>query len=108
MLARHLACPPVNIGPRSTPNYGATFTHAAVHPIRGGRTVFAGQRGDAFYVDLGSVFDLGALRPFQSLHLIPLPNADGVNGLQGLNVHTIAIQVPISDLSRNGDIPTDP
>jgi hypothetical protein len=107
VLARHLACPPVNIGPRSTPNYGATFTHAAVHPIRGGRTVFAGQRGDAFFVDLGSVFDLGALRPFQNLHLIPLPSAEGVNGLQGLNVHTIAIQVPISDVSRNGDLPKD-
>jgi hypothetical protein len=107
LLASGLACPPVNIGPRSTPNYGATFTHAAVHPIRGGRTVFAGQRGDAFFVDLGSVFDLGALRPFQNLHLIPLPAAAGVNGLQGLNVHTIAIQVPISDVSRLGDVPTD-
>ena len=72
-LATNLACPPVNVGTRSTPNYGAVFTPAAVHPIQGGRTVFAGQRGDAFYVDLGSVFDLGALRPFQNLHLIPLP-----------------------------------
>ncbi|GAB3878604.1 DUF4331 domain-containing protein [Terrabacter terrigena] len=107
LLASGLACPPVNIGPRSTPNYGATFTNAAVHPIRGGRTVFAGQRGDAFFVDLGSVFDLGALRPFQNLHLIPLPAAPGVNGLQGLNVHTIALQVPISDVSRLGDVPTD-
>lgn len=107
VLASRLACPPVNIGPRSTPNYGSTFTHAAVHPIRGGRTVFAGQRGDAFFVDLGSIFDLGALRPFQNLHLLPLPSAAGVNGLQGLNVHTIAIQVPISDVSRTGHIPTD-
>jgi hypothetical protein len=107
-LATHLACPPVNIGVRSTPNYGPTFTAAAVHAIRGGRTVFAGQRGDAFFVDLGSVFDLGALRPFQNLHLIPLPSAPGVNGLQALNVHTIAIQLPMSDVSRHGDIPTDP
>ncbi len=69
--------PPVNVGTRSTPHYGAVFTPAAVHPIQGSRTVFAGQRGDAFYVDLGSVFDLGALRPFQNLHLIPLPSATG-------------------------------
>ncbi|GAA5019441.1 DUF4331 domain-containing protein [Terrabacter aeriphilus] len=107
-LASRLACPPVNIGPRSTPNYGATFTPAGVHPIRGGRTVFAGQRGDAFFVDLGSIFDLGALRPFQNLHLLPLPSVAGVNGLQGLNVHTIALQVPISDLSRDHRVPTDP
>ncbi len=70
-LATNLACPPVNVGARSTPHYGAVFTPAAVHPIQGSRTVFAGQRGDAFYVDLGSVFDLGALRPFQNLHLHP-------------------------------------
>ena len=108
LLASGLTCPPVNVGVRSTPNYGATFTAAAVHPIRGGRTVFAGQRGDAFFVDLGSVFDLGVLRPFQNLHLIPLPAAPGVNGLQSLNVHTIAIQVPISDVSRNGNVPTNP
>ena len=108
LLAHRLTCPPVNIGPRSTPDYGHTFTDAAVHPIRGGRTVFAGQRGDAFFVDLGSVFDLGALRPFQNLHLIPLPAAPGVNGLQSLNVHTIAIQVPIGDLTRDGSVPTDP
>ena len=34
------------------------------HDLPGGRKVFAGQRADAFHVDLGSVFDLGALRPF--------------------------------------------
>ena len=32
----------------------------------GNRKVFAGQRADAFHVDLGSIFDLGTLRPFQS------------------------------------------
>ncbi|HET7398157.1 MAG TPA: DUF4331 domain-containing protein [Intrasporangium sp.] len=107
LLGRGLTCPPVNVGSRSTPNY-ARFTRQAVHSLPGGRRVFAGQRGDAFFVDLGSVFDLGALRPFQNLHLIPMPAAPGVNGLQGLNVHTIAIQVPISDVSRDGEIPKDP
>ena len=106
VLARHLTCPPVNIGPRSTPDYGR-FTDQAVHPIGGGRTVFAGQRGDGFHVDLGSIFDLGTLRPFQMAHLIPSATAAGVNGTQGLNVHSIAIQVPISDVTRDGTRPTD-
>jgi hypothetical protein len=105
-LASRLTCPPVNIGPRSTPNY-SRFTAAAVHAIQGGRTVFAGQRGEGFHVDLGSVFDLGTLRPFQMAHLIPSAAAVGVNGTQGLNVHTIAIQVPVRDLTRNGVRPTD-
>src|SRR6478672_11224932 len=106
-LASNLTCPPVNIGPRSTPDY-ATFTSAAVHAIQGGRTVFAGQRGEGFHVDLGSIFDLGTLRPFENLHLIPSAAAVGVNGTQGLNVHSIALQVPISDLTRRGTTPTDP
>ena len=37
-----------------------------------------------------------------------MPDTTGVNGLQAFNVHTIALQVPISDLSRNGDVPKDP
>jgi hypothetical protein len=73
VLASKLACPPVNVGVRSTPNY-PDLAAAAVHKV-GPRRVFAGQRADAFHVDLGSIFDLGALRPFQHLHLIP--SADG-------------------------------
>jgi hypothetical protein len=100
-LATGLTVPPVNIGPRSTPNY-AHFTAQAIHDIGGGRRVFAGQRAEGFFVDLGSIFDLGTLRPFESLHLIPTADAVGVNGTQGLNVHTIAIQVPKADLTRGG------
>jgi len=106
LLASGLAVPPVNVGIRSTPNY-AHFTAQATHALPGGRVVFAGQRADAFFVDLGSIFDLGALRPFQNLHLIPSAAAAGVNGLQALNVHTIAIQVPKTDLTRDGVNPTD-
>lgn len=107
VLATGLTVPPVNIGPRSTPNY-AHFTAAATHELPGDRMVFAGQRADGFFVDLGSIFDLGTLRPFEHLHLIPSADAAGVNGLQSLNVHTIAIQVPKTDLTRGGMVPTDP
>lgn len=105
-LASHLACPPVNIGPRSTPNY-AHLASQAVHTV-GKRKVFAGQRADAFHVDLGSVFDLGTLRPFEHLHLIPTADAPGVNSLQGFNVHSIVLQVPISEVTRDGSKPTNP
>jgi hypothetical protein len=69
--------------------------------------VFAGQRAEGFHVDLGSIFDLGTLRPFQMAHLIPSAAAVGVNGSQGYNVHSIAIQVPISDLTQGQNQPTD-
>src|SRR5437016_1757243 len=39
LLASGLACPPVNVGIRSTPNYAA-LAAAAVHPLAGGTRVF--------------------------------------------------------------------
>ncbi|SDS08246.1 protein of unknown function [Nocardioides scoriae] len=106
VIGSNLSTPPVNVGPRSTPDY-AKLAGQAVHRL-GSRTVFAGQRADAFHVDLGSIFDLGALRPFNEAHVISMPNMNGVNSVQSYNVHTIAIQVPISDLSRKNNRPTDP
>jgi hypothetical protein len=106
-LARGLACPPCNIGPRSTPHYAA-LAQQAVYDLRDGERVFAGQRLEGFYVDLGAVFDLADLRPFQNLHLISTPATSGVDATKDLNVHTIAIQVPISHLTRNGSRPSDP
>ena len=70
VLGTDIRVPPVNIGPRSTPDYGA-LADAAVTDLDGTK-VFAGQRDDPFYVDLGSIFDLAGLRPFNSLHDIPL------------------------------------
>jgi hypothetical protein len=106
VLGSGLASPPCNIGPLSTPNY-ASLASAAVHDLPGGIRVFAGQRAEGFYVDLGSIFDLLNLRPLEQLHnqfgmnVFTKP-APGVNATAALNVHSIAIQVPISQLTRRG------
>jgi len=105
-LAASVPCPPCNIGPRSTPDYGS-LAAAAITKLPTGETVFAGQRAEGFYVDLGSIFDLGDLRPLSGAHLIPGTGTPGVNPLTSSNVHTIAIQVPISELTANGSTPTD-
>lgn len=97
VLGADLATPPDNIGPRSTPNYD-TLAAAAVYTLAGGTKVFAGQRDDPFFVDLGSIFDLAGLRPFNALHAIPLPPDAGHDGVARYNTHTIAIQVPIAEL----------
>jgi Domain of unknown function (DUF4331) len=89
--------PPDNIGPRSTPNYDA-LAASAITTLPNGIKVFAGQRKDPFFVDLGSIFDLAGLRPFNPFHLIPLSAAPGVDSLAKDNVHSIEIQVPISQL----------
>ncbi len=99
VLGTGIATPPVNIGPRSTPNYDA-LASGAVKDLPDGIKVFAGQRDDPFFVDLGSVFDLAGLRPFNPFHLIPLPADAGVDGVAGFNTHSIAIQVPISQLVK--------
>jgi len=114
-LGTNIPCPPVNIGPRSTPSYAA-LADAAVTSLGDGVTVFAGQRGEGFYVDLGSIFDLAALRPFQAAHLIKIPASEnydpanpsaGISGTKGFNVHSIAIRVPKTHLTSDGSSPID-
>jgi hypothetical protein len=105
VLAEGLSCPPCNIGPLSTPNY-ASLAEAAVHEVNGVK-IFAGQRADGFYVDLGAIFDLGDLRPLEELHYqygmhLFSKGAPGVNTTAHLNVHSIALQVPVKDLLGRG------
>ena len=106
LLATGLASPPCNVGKNSIPSY-APLTAEAIHSLGNGGQVFAGQRADLFYVDLGSIFDLADLRPFQPFFFLKSPAKPGINTLAGLNVHSIQIQVPITDLTRDGTKPTN-
>jgi hypothetical protein len=105
-LGSNLPTPPVNVGVRSTPNY-ESLAAAAVRTV-GDTKVFAGQRDDPFFVDLGSIFDLLGLRPFNGAHTIPQPAAPGVDNVAGFNLHAIALQIPIKSLTRDGVMPTGP
>ena len=109
VLVHDAPTPPENVGPRSVPgDYEASLAQPAVTPLPGGGKVFAGARKDAFYVDLGSVFDLLGVRPapFNTLHAIDQPAEPARDGLAGKNVHTIALQVPIASLTTSGAVPT--
>jgi hypothetical protein len=106
-IATGVKVPPPNIGPRSTPNYTA-LAGSAVKKLANGTRVFAGQRDDAFFADLGSIFDVAGLRPFNSLHAIPLPNANGTDDLSGFNVNTIALKIPLRQLTKDHAAPTGP
>jgi hypothetical protein len=95
-LGRDLQVAPANVGERSTPNYEAELADPAVRDLGDtGMKVFAGPRDDPFFADLGKIFDLGGLGPFNEAHVIPKPTAPGEDYLAGFNVHTIALQVPI-------------
>ncbi len=103
---RRLLSPPNNIGPFSTPNY-ANLAAEAVYDIGNGVRVFAGQRDDPFFLDLGAVFDGLQLRPVTGTLFNDNPARLGTPGggrdaLAGFNVHTIAIEVPVSLLTTAG------
>jgi len=95
VLGSNLPVPPPNIGPRSNPSYDP---YIGVNTLTGGGKVFAGPRDDPFFVDLGSIFDLAGLRPFNGLHAIPLAPEAGKDGVLNYNTHSIALQVPKTDL----------
>jgi hypothetical protein len=102
-LGRDLPVAVANVGVRSTPDYENNFGSKAVKDLGNGAKVFAGPRDDPFFVDLGSIFDLGGLRPFNDAHLIPLPKAPGKDYVAGYNVHSIVLQVPNEWLTSGTD-----
>jgi hypothetical protein len=93
VVASGLATPPDNIGPRSTPNYHDLAT-GGIHTLSDGATVFAGQRDDAFFADVGAIFDLVAIRYGTGA------TGGGKDFLAGYGVHAIALQIPKSQLDN--------
>ncbi len=89
--------------PGRHPTTRRTSAHRPSTTIEGGIKSFAGPRDDPFFVDLGSIFDLGGLRPLNTAHLIPLPTEAGKDYVAGYNVHTLALQIPISRLLESDD-----
>jgi hypothetical protein len=91
------ATPPNNIGPRSTPNY-RSLAAAGVLPLDGGGSVFAGQRDDGFYGDIGAIFDLLAIRKGVG------NEGGGKDFFAGYAVHSIALQLPIADYDTTSHV----
>jgi hypothetical protein len=64
---------------------------AAIQNLPNGGKLFCGPVDDPFFVDLGGIFDLGGIRA-----------AAARDGVARKNTHTIALQVPISSLQKDG------
>jgi hypothetical protein len=96
---------PSNMGPATMPNYEA-LAAKGIYPLTNGGRIFAGQRDETFYIDLGAVFDTINLRAPAPL-LSAAQDADdtqnfgGVDHFSGFNVNTIALEVPIAALTDN-------
>jgi Domain of unknown function (DUF4331) len=93
VIGKGLLTPPDNIGPKSTPNY-ASLAAQGIHQLDDGTTVFAGQRDDAFFADVGAIFDLVAIRAGTGA------TGGGRDFLGGYGVHAIALQIPKSQLEN--------
>ncbi|HKY55077.1 MAG TPA: DUF4331 family protein [Anaerolineales bacterium] len=94
VLARGLFAVPSNVGPRTMPDYDA-LVQQGIYELDDGARVFAGQRDDPFYIDLGAIFDTLNLRD------------PGTDMLSGFNVHTIALEVPADWLTEDEAGPSD-
>jgi hypothetical protein len=93
--------PPYNVGPRSisspvglgAPSYESLMT-GAIKTATTGERVFAGPVDDPFFVDAGGIFDLG-----------DAPRTTGSRPqdiLRYKNVHTLALEVDIATLQKDG------
>lgn len=84
---------PSNVGPRTMPDYDGLAAQG-MYNLGDGIRVFAGQRDDPFFIDLGAAFDTLNLR------------SPGTDMLSGFNVNTIALEVPASLLTQDQGSPT--
>ena len=101
---------PSNVGPRTMPNYPALASQG-IYSLGNGVRVFAGTADDPFYIDLGAAFDTLNFRTAAGGGVLSAAaDADDKTNLasdtvSGYNVNTIAIEVPIAMLTKNGNTP---
>ncbi|WNG32232.1 DUF4331 domain-containing protein [Archangium violaceum] len=100
---------PSNVGPRTMPDY-ASLSRQALYRVGQDVRVFAGTVEDPFWIDLGAAFDSLNFRSTgftQPGVLTDAQDADDTrnfasDAVSGFNVNAIAIEVPISLLTRDG------
>jgi hypothetical protein len=105
-LANDLPVAPANTGPKTVPDY-AKVQAGAIRSLPGGGKTFVGPSDDPFFVDLGAVFDgINIDKPGRPN--IGLGNqGGGKDDVAGYNTHAFALQVPESEVTRDGKPVTD-
>ena len=92
-IATGLPVAPSNSGPKSFPNYSKVAGEAI--RVIGNSKYFAGQRDDAFFIDLGTSFDNLNIR------LLTGSTGAGTDTQADTSIQTITMQVPESDVTRD-------
>ncbi len=104
VLAQNLPAVPANVGPR-TMDYSALY-QAGIHTLPSGAKAFAGTTDDAFWIDLGGAFDTFNTHIFPVLTAAQDAAANNLapDTVSGFAVNHIAIEVPVSMLTRTGQV----
>src|SRR5437867_12989326 len=97
VLGSNLLTPPDVVGTSSTGDaaYYHGLANAAIHNLNGGIGVWAGQRDDPFYANLGPIFDILSLNPSSATGGEDYPDNE--------NAHSIVLSVPKSTINRPND-----
>src|SRR5437763_7786837 len=103
VIARGVPVAPNNVGPNTFPNYDSV-ANQAIRSVSGGGKIFAGQRDDPFFVDLGQTFDAINFRP----NVGTGNQGNGKDDLAGYNVHSIVLQVPKAQVTRDAKAVSSP
>src|SRR5207248_253230 len=99
---------PSNVGPRTMPQY-AQLRQKGIYTLYNGVRVFAGTVADPFFIDLGGFFDSLNMRKSATAPVLSAAvdsddrNNYAPNALAGFNVNTIALEIPITLLTRDGE-----
>jgi hypothetical protein len=100
-LASDLPVAPANTGPKTVPDY-AKVQAGAIRSLPGGGKTFVGPSDDAFFVDLGAVFDGINIDKPGRLNIGLGNQGGGKDDVAGYNTHSFALQVPESEVTRDG------
>ncbi len=112
---QNLYAVPSNVGPRTMPDY-KSLAAQGIYNLGNGIRVFAGTVDDPFYIDLGATFDSINYRTGAFSTGVPAVFSDAqyaadnknfsADDVSGFNVNSIAIEIPITMLTKDGKLHT--
>lgn len=100
-IGTNLPVAPSNVGPKTFSDYDKVAGQAT-QGLSGGGKVFAGQRDDPFYADLGAIFDAANLRKGTG------NEGGGKDDLSGMSVHSVVLQIPEAQVTKDGKAVSGP
>jgi hypothetical protein len=97
VVAEDLNVAPSNIGPKTFPDYENDFVPGAIESLPDGGKIFAGQREEPFFVDLGAAFDAINVREGTG------NEGEGKDDFSGYSISSVVMQIPEEQVTKDGE-----